>query len=106
MRDGGDKRTMSEFWSKDVSISGDHLRKVLEALKWDLQTFYASYNKEISGENAPQQSPPEGSEEFEALLSPDDEADYAELLLYLSTSHSVIADDEVCRLIRYRHLPH
>lgn len=104
MRDGElDKEAEREFWEPDTSISGDLLKKILETLKWDLETFYAAYRREISDEDAAVDS---DREKFEALARFEESLDYAQLLFRLGTSHPVIADSVVSRTMLYRHLPH
>lgn len=104
MRDGElDKEAEREFWEQDTSISGDLLKKILKALKWDLETFYAAYRREISDKDAVVDP---DREEFEALARFEESIDYDQLLFRLGTSHPVIADSVVSRTMLYRHLPH
>ena len=98
-----DNETVRELWAEDVSISGDRLKNILEALKWDLETFYGAYRKEISGVEA---SVDPTSEEIEAVERFEETGDYDQLLFSLGTSHSVIGDSIVSRVIMYRLLPH
>ncbi len=101
--DGLNKEAMREFWTKSVSIDSDQLKKILETLKWDLETFYAAYCREVSGTDASKDPKPE---EVETVTSLEADGDYDQLLFRLGTSHPVIADSAVIRVIQSKYLPH
>ena len=104
MQDGKlDKEAVRELWEQDTSISGDLLKKILKTLKWDIETFYAAYRREISDKDA---AVDPDREELEALARFEESLDYDQLLFRLGTSHPVIADSVVSRTMLYRHLPH
>lgn len=98
------KERVAELWSKGVTISGEQLKRVLEALKWDVETFHNAYKAEI-GKGHDQLVAP-ATQEVKAVMQFQEDGNYDTLMSVLGTSHPLVADRTVTSVIRYQHLPH
>ncbi len=98
------KERMAELWSKGVTISGEQVKRVLETLRWDVETFHTAYKAEIAKGHDKLVAPE--TEEIKAVMQFQEDGNYDSLMSELRTSHPLVADHTVTRVIRYQHLPH
>ena len=98
------KERVAELWSKGVTISGEQLKKVLDTLKWDVETFHNAYKAEIAKGHEQLVAP--ATEEIKAVMRFQEDGNYDTLMSGIGTSHPIVADHTVTRVIRYQHLPH
>jgi len=88
-----------DLWVRGATVCGAALKRVLEELKWDIESFQEAYKAEIAP-GSPTSEPPT-PEEIAAVKAFLLTGDYEVLMERLDNDHPVTVNAIVTRVIRY-----